>query len=113
MNFVSWFSNDFFIRRKTLQLYRRGIARAKKHDREGALANYTTAIEFPAVPADVKAMALYNRALVHVAAGDDAKGVDDLDSVLAMDGAIVIVNIRTMARQKLAKIESRTHKRKV
>jgi hypothetical protein len=113
MNFVSWFSNDFFIRRKTLRLYRRGIARAKKHDRKGALANYTNAIKFPAVPTDVKAMALYNRALVYIAAGDDAKGVDDLDTVLAMDGAMVLVNIRTMARQKLARMESRVRKSKV
>jgi hypothetical protein len=59
----------------------------------------------PHAPSDVKAMALYNRALVHVAAGDDRKGVDDLDAVLAM--AEARVNVKTMARQKLAKLESR------
>ena len=37
---------------------------AKRRDHEGALANYTEAIELVGVPADVKAMALYNRALV-------------------------------------------------
>ena len=56
-------------------------------------------------------MVLYNRALVNVAEGDDAKGVDDLETILAMDGAMVIVNIRPMARQKVAKMESRTRKK--
>ena len=55
-------------------------------------------------------MALYNRALVYVAAGDDSKGVDDLDAVLAMDGEMMIVKVKTMARQKLDKMKSRSSK---
>ncbi len=110
MNVVGWFKSGFSARHKALWNYKRGIARAKRRDFEGALANYTTAIELAGVPAEVIAMALYNRALVYVAAGDDAKGVDDLDAILAMDGAMVIVNVRTMAKQKLAKMESRTRK---
>ena len=98
------------VRRKALRLYRRGMARAKKYDSEGALTNYTAAIESTDVPADVKAMALYNRALVNVAAGADAKGVDDLNAILEMGGTMGLVNITTMARQKLAKMESRTRK---
>jgi hypothetical protein len=53
-------------------------------------------------------MALYNRALAYVAAGDDHNGVDDLNAVLAMDA--VLVNVKTMARQKLARMESRSAK---
>jgi hypothetical protein len=86
------------------------MAQAKRRDHEGALANYTAAIDLTDVPDDVKAMALYNRALVYVAAGDDSKGVDDLDSVLAMDGEMRIVNVKTMARQKLDKMKSRNSK---
>ncbi len=110
MNVVGWLKNAFSARRKAMWNYRRGMARAKRRDHEGALDAYSAAIELSDVPADVIAMALYNRALVNVAAGDDAKGVDDLDAILAMDGAMVIANIRTMARQKLAKMKSRTRK---
>ena len=55
----------------------------------------------PDTPATLKAMVLYNRALVHVATGDYSKGVDDLDAVMAMDEAPNSVKIR--ARQKLDK----------
>ena len=110
MFIVDWLKSGFSPRRKALCNYRRGMARARRRDHEGALDAYAAAIELADVPTDVKAMALYNRALVYVAAGDDAKGIDDLDAILAMDGAMEIVNIRTKARQKLAKIESRTRK---
>jgi hypothetical protein len=113
MNVVGWLKSGFSTRRKALWSYRRGMARAKRCDYEGTLANYTAAIELVGVPADAKTMALYNRVLAYVAAGDDAKGVDDLNAVLAMDGTMVIVNIMTMAKQKLAKMESRTRRSKV
>ena len=87
------------------------MARAKKHDHDGALTSYTAAIEAAGVPDDVKAMALYNRALIHVAVRDNSKGVADLEAILAMKEALAIENIKTMARQKLAKIESRTNKK--
>ena len=113
MNIIGWLKSGFSVRQKALRIYRRGMARAKKHDYEAAIADYTAAIEMTDVPVDVKAMVLYNRALVYVAAGDDSKGVDDLDAVLAMDRAVVMVNVKAMARQKLAKMESRTLKSKV
>ena len=89
----------------------RGMAKAKKHDHEGALEDYTTMIGMPGMPADLLAMALYNRALVYVAEGDDRKGAADLDAVLAMNEALV--NVKTMARQKLARMESRASKSNV
>jgi hypothetical protein len=105
MNVFNWFAVRFSNRGKALSLYRRGMAKAKKHDNQGAIHDYTKAIGMPHTPADVRAMALYNRALVHVAAGNDRKGVNDLDAVLAMDRAPL--NVKTMARQKLARKESR------
>lgn len=110
MNPFSWLKSRFSIRRKALCAYKRGMARAKRRNHEGALADYTAAIEMQDVPADLRAMALYNRALVYAAAGDVDRGVCDLDAVLAMDGAVTIVNIKTLARQKLAKMKSRTLK---
>ena len=108
MSFFNWLTGHFSKRGRALSRCKRGVRKARNRDHEGAINDYTTTIGMPNVPADVKAMALYNRALVHFATGDDAKCVDDLDAVLAMDGAMVIVNVRTMAKQKMAKMESRT-----
>lgn len=89
-----------------MSLYKRGMAKAKRNDHQDALEDYTTAIRIPGTPADLLAMVLYNRALVYVAAGDEPKGAADLDAVLAMNEALV--NVKTMARQKLTRMESRT-----
>ena len=108
MNIVNWLKGCVSSRGKALALYRKGMARARKHDRQGAIVSYTATIDLPNAPADVIAMALYNRALVYVAAGDHQHGIDDLNAVLAMGE--MLVNIKTMARQKLARIASRTPK---
>ena len=109
MNIVNWFRSRFSSRGKALSLYRRGMARTRKHDHQGAVDSYSAAIELPDAPSDVKAMALYNRALAYVAAGDKPKGINDLDAVVAMDESLI--NIRSMAKQKLAKMESRSRRR--
>jgi hypothetical protein len=108
MNFVDWLKGRFSDRCKSLSFYKRGVARAKKRDHVGAIDDYTTAIEMPASPLDVIAMSLFNRALVYVAAGDERRGIDDLGVLLAMDMAPV--NVKTVARIKLARIESRSRK---
>ena len=108
MDILRWLTGHFSHRGKALSLYRRGMVRAKKHDHQGAIDDYTTTIGMPNVPTDVRAMALYNRALVHVAMGDERKGIKDLEAVLAMDESLV--NVKTMARQKLARMETRSHK---
>ncbi len=105
MNIFHWLTNCFSDRGTAMSLYKRGMAKAKRHDHEGALEDYTTMIGMPGTPADLLAMVLYNRALVYVAAGDDQKGAADLDTVLAMDESLM--NVKTMARQKLARMESR------
>jgi dihydroxyacid dehydratase/phosphogluconate dehydratase len=84
------------------------MAKAKRHDHQGAIGDYTTTLGIPGTPADLLAMVLYNRALVYVAAGEAQKGTDDLDAVLAMDEEVV--NVKTMARRKLARMESRASK---
>ena len=108
MGILNWLNSRFSSRGKALWLYRRGMARAKLHDQQGAIDDYSATIDMPDAPFDVKAMALYNRALVHVAAGNDRNGVDDLDAVLALDEAPV--NVKTRARQKLTKMDSRSRK---
>lgn len=105
MNFFRWLIGSFTVRGKAMARCRRGMARAKKRDRQGAIEDYTSTLGMTGIPADVKAVALYNRALAHVAAGDDQKGVDDLDALLAMKE--VLVNVKTMAREKLMRMERR------
>lgn len=108
MNIFHWIKGLFTRRGKALSLYRRGMGLAKQHDHQGAIDEYTAAIELEHVPGDVKAMALFNRGLAHMAAGDYRHSVEDLDEVLAMEEAPH--NVKTMARQKLVKRESRRGK---
>ena len=111
MNVIRWLTGCFSDRGKAMSLYKRGMKKAKNHDHQGAIDDYTQTIGVADTPPDVKAMVLYNRALVYVASGEKQKGVDDLDAVLAMDDAPV--NVKTMARNKLVRMESRTKKTKV
>lgn len=109
MNVFQRLSNYFSGRGKAMSLYKQGMAKAKKHDHQGAIDDYTTMIAMPGTPPELIAMVLYNRALVYVAEGDAQKGADDLDAVLAMKKAKA--DVKTMARQKLAKMESRSKKK--
>ena len=84
MNVLSWLTGHFSNRGMALSRYQRGIAREKKHDNQGAIDDYTTTIGMPYAPADVKAMALYNRALVYAAAGEIQDATEDMNVVLAM-----------------------------
>lgn len=110
MNIFDWLTSCFSDRSKAMSLYKRGQNKAKKHDRKGAIKDYSDMIGMPNVPADLMAMVLYDRALAYVAAGDEKKGAEDLDAVLAMKEEMV--NVKTMARQKLATMASRAKKKK-
>ena len=57
-------------------------------------------------PADVKAMALYNRALVYAPAGEGPKATEDLHMVLAM--AEALSDIKTEARRRLVRMQRRS-----
>ncbi len=111
MNVLNWLASCFSNRGNPMALYKRGMGKAKRHDHQGAIEDYTATIQMPGTPADLVAMVLYNRALVYVASGDDRKGADDLDAVLAMNEALV--KVKTMARQKLARMKSRSRQRDV
>jgi hypothetical protein len=109
MNFLGWIAGCFSDREKALSLYRRGMAKAKRRNHQGALCDYTSTLGIPGLPTDVKAMVLFNRALVFVASGERQKGIGDLDSVLAMDD--LLPDVRTMAKIKLEKLNSRPVKK--
>ena len=64
--------------------YRLGLARDKKGDPDGAMAAYSSTISLDNAPDDVKAMALYNRALLFATRGDHGKAAADLNAIMVM-----------------------------
>ena len=108
MNVVSWIKGIFSTHGSAISLYRRGMAKAKKRDPMGAIEDYTASIDSQDVPADVKAMALYNRALVYAADGQTAKAIHDLNVVLEMRESLP--TIKTEARRKLLRMKRSSEK---
>lgn len=105
MTFTGWLQGVFSGHGKAMSSYRRGMAKAEKHNHQGAIDDYSAAIDDSAAPKDVQAMALYNRALVYCAIGEQLKATQDLNLVLEMEESFV--NIKTMARQKLSRMVTR------
>ena len=106
MSIVNWCTGIFSKRSRALSLYRRGMARAKKLDHQGAIDDYTILIEMPDAKTDVKAMALYNRATVYAARGETSKACHDLNLVLAMPETLS--EIKTESRRKLMRLDRRS-----
>lgn len=105
MNVFGWVAGLFSSRQRGLAIYKRGIARAQRRNHQGAIKDYTTAIGMPSSSAEFRAIVLYNRALVYVVSGEVERGIVDLEALLAIDEAAV--NVKSMARQKLARIAAR------
>jgi hypothetical protein len=108
MSVFNWLGGHFTNRGKALAVYRRGMKKARKHDHQGAIDDYTAVINTPGVSPDVKAMAHYNRALVHRATKNLATAIEDLNVILTMNVVMDNVNVKTMARQELIRIERLT-----
>ena len=106
MNVITWLTGHFSSRGRALSFYQRGMKKARNRDHDGAIDDYTFAIDTPNAPPDVKAMAQYNRALVHLATKNDPKAIEDLNLILATEE--MLVNVKTMARQELTRIERRS-----
>lgn len=85
MKFFQWLRGRQTVRGALLSRCRRGLARGEKHDRQGAMEDYTSVIDTSDAPADVRAVALYNRALLHVSRKDLQRAADDLRAVLAIE----------------------------
>lgn len=86
--------------------------RAKLHMDQAALTDYTAVIDMAGVAADLRSMALYNRALVYHTTGSEADAIDDLNKILDMADACG--RVKTEARRKLLRMEraltrARTH----
>jgi tetratricopeptide (TPR) repeat protein len=93
------------IRSEALSLYRLGMARTEKEDTKGAMNAYTSAIEQPDAPDDVKAMALYNRALLYAAGGNTNKALADLQAIMEMP--IPLYGVKLAAKRRLERLQHR------
>jgi hypothetical protein len=93
------------IRSEVLSLYKLGLSRTEKRDPKGAMDAYTSAIEQPEAPDDVKAMALYNRALLLAAEGNTIRALADLQSIIKMPSALR--GVKLAARRRLERLQHR------
>jgi hypothetical protein len=107
MNVFKWLTRENSVHDVVLSLYKQGLASAMKHDQKGAMDAFTAAIDMRDAPADLRAMALYNRALVYGAANEIPKAIQDLNAVLAM--AAPPPKVKSAARQKLDQMQRRDH----
>jgi hypothetical protein len=85
--------------------YRLGLARDKKGDPDGAMAAYSSAISLDDAPDDVKAMALYNRALLFAAQGDQSMAAADLNAI--MDMPTSVRGVTDAAKRRLDRLQRR------
>lgn len=105
MNIADWLSGILSTRGKSMAAYKRGMKKAKKGDSSGAIDDYTLAINAAETSPDVRAMALYNRALMHSGSGNDTEAASDLHIILDMKQDLP--RIKTEARRRLVRIGKR------
>jgi hypothetical protein len=104
MNFFVWLQSRISPTFRAKWLHKQGMIQAKLHKHQAAMDAYTTVIEMADAPNDVRAMALYNRALVrHALTGKSADAIKDLNDVLKMTGATE--QVKTEARRKLVRMD--------
>ena len=78
---------------------------AKAKRPEKALAIYDALIAAPGTRSEVKARALFNRALAHSSLGHDDKALADLEQVLAMPN--LPENVQNAARAQVVRVQKR------
>jgi len=72
-----------------MTLFYRGLTKGKLGDRNGAIADYTRAIELPHAPVGFVTLALFNRGLSKGKSGDTAGAITDLTPVIQLPYAMV------------------------
>jgi hypothetical protein len=105
MGLMTWLKSFTSVRGRVQSLYEAGMQKAKREDYEGAVRDYTAALELSDVPLDQRSMLLFNRALAYSMLKDEAKANDDLNIVVGMRGAPA--HIVSAAREKLERIRRR------
>lgn len=111
MNIAKWWTSRFTIRGRALAQVRKGIECARSNDMENAVKFYTESIHSSETPMDVKATALFNRALIYNSTGKDPQAKVDLNQILAMKDALP--EMKTAARQRLVRMQRKTGNRDI
>jgi hypothetical protein len=93
------------VRSDALSLYKQGLTCGECKDSNGALSAYTSAIEMADGPNDVRAMALYNRALILAAQGATEEALMDLRAVMGMPVPLQVIKLA--ARRRLERLQNR------
>ncbi len=106
MNLIEWLRGKCSKKFQAGLIYRRGLLKAKLHDNQAALADYTAVIEMDEAPDDLRAMALYNRSVVHLAQHQQAAAIGDLEELLGIPQAAA--NVKIEARRKLVRMQRTT-----
>ena len=105
MKFGSWWQKLWSVCGVGLALYERGMQQANRHHEKSAMESYTDSIEMPDMPGDVRAMSLYNRALLHEVSKNYTLARADLNAIFAIPS--VPHQIASSARQKLERMKLR------
>ena len=88
-----------------MSLYKDGMTLAEKQDSKGAMEAFTEVIERVEAPNDVKAMALYNRALIFASEGKTDKASADLKAVMELP--IPSNGVKVAAKRRLERLQHR------
>ena len=105
MNLISRWLWPRTPRSEALSLYKEGMACAETKDARGAMNAYSSAIDRADAPEDVRAMALYNRALLFAAEGNTTKALTDLRAVIEMP--VSVRDVKLAARRRLERLKQR------
>ena len=103
MNLFRKIAASFTARGRGLALIDQGIACANNAQPDFAIKHYTDVINSPKSPRDVKAMALFNRALVYTTIDKEPLATADLKAILNMPEAMT--QIKKSANDKLVRMQ--------
>ena len=105
MSFLSRFAGLFSRSGRDDNLLLEAMEHAKAKRPDKALEIYNRLIDEPATRSEVKARALFNRALAHSSMDEDERAIADLEQVLAMPN--IPENVQSAARTQLLRVKKR------
>ena len=103
MNYFKRIAGRFTTRGRALVRVDQGMACANNGEPNFAIKHYTDVINASEAPRDVKAMALFNRALVFTTIGKELQATVDLKAIHNMPEAMT--RIKKSARDKLVRMQ--------
>ena len=106
MNLLNRLSNWFSSSGRDDNLMSSAMELAKDKQPAEAIKIYNDLLRSTSASAEIKARALFNRALAHSSMKDDVKAVADLKQLTAMPD--VPENVRTAARNQLVRLQNRS-----